>query len=73
MLERLIKFCMTQRIFVIVAVCAMVVFGVRAVNNLPIEAFPDVQDVQVQIVTQYRGQAPEEVERAISLDRKSVV
>ena len=67
MLERLIKFCITQRIFVIVAVCAMVVFGVRAVNNLPIEAFPDVQDVQVQIVTQYRGQAPEEVERAISL------
>jgi cobalt-zinc-cadmium resistance protein CzcA len=42
-------------------------FGIRAALNLPIEAFPDVQDVQVQIVTQYRGQAPEEVERAVSL------
>jgi len=67
MLERLITFCITQRLFVLVAIVALLFFGVRAVNNLPIEAFPDVQDVQVQIVTQYRGQAPEEVERAISL------
>jgi len=67
MLERLVTFCITQRLFVLVAIVALLFFGVRAVNNLPIEAFPDVQDVQVQIVTQYRGQAPEEVERAISL------
>jgi cobalt-zinc-cadmium resistance protein CzcA len=67
MLERLVTFCITQRLFVLVAVGALLFFGVRAVDNLPIEAFPDVQDVQVQIVTQYRGQAPEEVERAVSL------
>ena len=67
MLERLIKFVITQRLFVLLAVAALVVAGLRAANNLPIEAFPDVQDVQVQIVTQFRGQAPEEVERAISL------
>ena len=67
MLEHLIKFVITQRLFVLLAVGAMLVFGLRAANNLPIEAFPDVQDVQVQIVTQFRGQAPEEVERAISL------
>lgn len=67
MLERLITFCITQRLFVLLAIVALLFFGARAVNNLPIEAFPDVQDVQVQIVTQYRGQAPEEVERAVSL------
>ncbi len=67
MLERLIRFSITQRVFVLVACVALVFFGLRAVGNLPIEAFPDVQDVQVQIVTQYRGQAPEEVERAVSL------
>ena len=67
MLERLITFSITQRVFVLVACIALLAFGVRAVGNLPIEAFPDVQDVQVQIVTQYRGQAPEEVERAVSL------
>ncbi|HEY4374617.1 MAG TPA: CusA/CzcA family heavy metal efflux RND transporter [Burkholderiales bacterium] len=67
MLERLVTFCITQRLFVLVAIVALLFFGARAVNNLPIEAFPDVQDVQVQIVTQFRGQAPEEVERAVSL------
>ncbi len=67
MLERVIRFAITQRVFVLVACVALVFFGIRAMENLPIEAFPDVQDVQVQIVTQYRGQAPEEVERAVSL------
>ena len=67
MLERLVTFCISQRLFVLVAAAALLFFGVRAASDLPIEAFPDVQDVQVQIVTQYRGQAPEEVERAVSL------
>ena len=67
MLEQIIRFAITQRVFVLVACVALVFFGLRAVGNLPIEAFPDVQDVQVQIVTQFRGQAPEEVERAVSL------
>jgi cobalt-zinc-cadmium resistance protein CzcA len=67
MLERLITFAIRQRVFVLLASLALLVFGIRAAINLPIEAFPDVQDVQVQIVTQYRGQAPEEVERAVSL------
>ena len=45
----------------------LVIVGLRATDNLPIEAFPDVQDVQVQIVTQVAGQAPEEVERSVTL------
>jgi cobalt-zinc-cadmium resistance protein CzcA len=67
MLNKLIDFVLTQRVFVLVLVAALGVFGYRALSNLPIEAFPDVQDVQVQIVTQYPGQAPEEVERTVTL------
>jgi len=67
MLSKLIDFVLAQRVFVLILTVALVVFGYRALGNLPIEAFPDVQDVQVQIVTQYPGQAPEEVERAITL------
>ena len=67
MLERLIAFALQQRVFVLVATAALALFGWNAVTNLPIEAFPDVQDVQVQIVTQVPGQAPEEVERAVTL------
>ena len=67
MLERLVSFSVGQRVFVLVIVLALAVFGTRSALNVPIEAFPDVQDVQVQVVTQYLGQAPEEVERAITL------
>jgi cobalt-zinc-cadmium resistance protein CzcA len=67
MLSNLIQFVLTQRVFVLVMTAALCGFGYRAVTNLPIEAFPDVQDVQVQIVTQYPGQAPEEVERNVTL------
>ncbi|MDY7536731.1 CusA/CzcA family heavy metal efflux RND transporter [Undibacterium sp. 5I1] len=67
MLNKFVDFVLTQRVFVLVLTVALVVFGYRALGNLPIEAFPDVQDVQVQIVTQFPGQAAEEVERAITL------
>ena len=67
MLERLVTFALSQRVFVLAAAVILVVFGWYAVSNLPIEAFPDVQDVQVNIVTQAQGLAPEEVERSISL------
>jgi len=56
-----------QRVFVLAAALVLVIVGLRATENLPIEAFPDVQDVQVQIVTQVSGQAPEEVERSVTL------
>jgi cobalt-zinc-cadmium resistance protein CzcA len=67
MLSKLIDFVLAQRVFVLILTAALVAFGYRAFSNLPIEAFPDVQDVQVQVITQYPGQAPEEVERAITL------
>jgi cobalt-zinc-cadmium resistance protein CzcA len=67
MLEKLITFVLQQRMFVLVAAVVLLIFGWRATENLAIEAFPDVQDVQVQIVTQVPGQAPEEVERSVTL------
>jgi len=67
MLDKLISFALQQRVFVLAAVLVLAIVGWRAVEDMPIEAFPDVQDVQVQIVTQAPGQAPEEVERSITL------
>lgn len=67
MLGKFADFVLTQRLFVWIVTIALAVLGCRALANLPIEAFPDVQDVQVQIVTQFPGQAPEEVERAVTL------
>ncbi len=66
-MDRLITFALHQRVFVLVLTFALAGFGWVALSNLPIEAFPDVQDVQVQVVTQVRGLAPEEVERTVTL------
>ncbi|HET8694430.1 MAG TPA: efflux RND transporter permease subunit, partial [Aquabacterium sp.] len=66
MLDKLVRFALTQRVFVVLAVTGLLFAGVYAVENLPVEAFPDVQDVQVQIITQLPSAAPEEVERTIS-------
>ena len=52
MIDRLIVFAMTQRIFVFVLIGALIGFGGYALSNLPIEAFPDVQDVQVRVISQ---------------------
>jgi len=67
MLDKLISFALQQRVFVLAAALVLIVVGWNAVQDMPIEAFPDVQDVQVQVVTQAPGQAPEEVERSITL------
>ncbi|RIZ67250.1 MAG: efflux RND transporter permease subunit [Methylococcales bacterium] len=67
MIERIIAFCMQQRLMVIGMTLAIAISGVIAFEELPVQAFPDVQNVFVQVVTQYPGQAPEEVEKMISL------
>ena len=67
MLEKLITFSLQQRVFVLLGTLAVIISGYFAVQNLPIEAFPDVEDVHVGIVTQAAGLAPEEVERVVTL------
>lgn len=66
MLDRLVTFALQQRVFILAATVALIVAGWYALSNLTVEAFPDVQDVQVQVITQATGLAPEEVERTIS-------
>ena len=67
MIDRLIVFALTQRVFVLVLIAALIGFGGYALTNLPIEAFPDVQDVQVRVISQLAGQAPEDMERTVTL------
>ena len=67
MLKGLITFSLQQRVFLLIGAVVLTIFGWVALQNLPIEAFPDVEDVHVIIVTQSPGMAPEEVERVVSL------
>lgn len=67
MIDRVIVFALRQRVFVMVLVCALIGYGVYALSNLPIEAFPDVQDVQVRVISQLAGQPPEDMERSVTM------
>ncbi|WP_036169349.1 efflux RND transporter permease subunit [Massilia sp. 9096] len=67
MLAKLIDAILRQRVAVLFLTACLVAIGWRALDDLPIEAFPDVQDVQVQVVTQLPGQAAEEIERVLTL------
>ena len=73
MIEHIIAFCLQQRLMVIGATLAIAISGIIAFENLPVQAFPDVQNVFVQVVTQSPGQAPEEVEKLISLPIERVM
>jgi len=66
-MKSLIEFALKQRVFVVAITLMIAIAGLYAFSELPVQAFPDVQDVQVQIITLVAGQAPEEVERAVTL------
>src|SRR3972149_454196 len=66
MIDRLIYFALRQRLLVMLAVIVLAAFGVYAFMKLPIDAFPDVTNIQVQIITEDPGRSPVEVEKLIT-------
>ena len=66
MIDRLIAFALRQRLMVLIGALLLVIFGVYAFTRLPIDAFPDVTNVQVQIITETPGRSPVEVEKLIT-------
>ena len=67
MLRSLIRFALRQRLLVIGATLLVALVGVRAFVDLPVEAFPDVEDVHVQVISLWKGHAAEEVEKLVTL------
>ena len=67
MLRRLIDYCVHKRLPVLAITGAIALYGVKAYLELPVEAFPDVTNVQVQVIAQLPGLAPEEIERQVTV------
>src|SRR4030088_1277307 len=67
MIRRLVRFALRQRLLVLGATALLVVMGLRAFADLPIEAVPDVEDIHVTIISQWPGHAAEEIERSVTL------
>ncbi|MGV7242875.1 efflux RND transporter permease subunit [Caballeronia sp. M23-90] len=66
MFERLIRFAIAHRWLVIIAVAAAAALGVYSYQKLPIDAVPDITNVQVQINTSAPGYSPLESEQRIT-------
>jgi heavy metal efflux system protein len=67
MINCLIESALHQRILVVVMAVAITLFGIRAVKQLSVDAFPDVTNIQVQIATEATGRSPDEVERLVTV------
>ena len=50
MLRKIVRFALRQRLLVLGGAALIVVLGIRAFNDLDVEAFPDVEDVHVQVI-----------------------
>jgi cobalt-zinc-cadmium resistance protein CzcA len=67
MIRRVAEFALNQPFFLILLVALFVAGGVAAFRSLPVEAFPDVTDTQVQVITLFPGRAAEEVEKQVTI------
>lgn len=73
MFERIIRFAIEQRWLVMLAVFGMAALGVFSYQKLPIDAVPDITNVQVQINTAAPGYSPLETEQRITFPLETVM
>ncbi len=66
MLKGIIECSLKNKFIVLLATIALVLGGVYAVKNIPLDAIPDLSDVQVIIYTEYPGQAPQIVQDQVT-------
>ena len=66
MIASIIRWSVGNRFFVLLATFLLVGIGLYSVNKTPIDALPDLSDVQVIIKTSYPGQAPQVVEDQVT-------
>src|SRR2546426_6316613 len=73
MIKRVVSFALHQPLFVVLMTILFIGGGWAAFHSLPIEAFPDVSDIQVNVITLYPGRAPEEVEKQVTMPIETVL
>src|SRR5271170_2202785 len=67
MIRSLVDFALNNRMLVLSLAVVLLIWGIVSFHNLPIEAYPDVADTYVQIISQWPGHAAEEVEQQITV------
>jgi Cu(I)/Ag(I) efflux system membrane protein CusA/SilA len=65
-IQRLIAWCATNRLLTILVVAAAALWGYQSLVNAPLDAIPDLSDVQVIVYTDWEGRSPDLVEDQIT-------
>jgi cobalt-zinc-cadmium resistance protein CzcA len=73
MIRRVVNFALRQPLFIVLGTALFIGAGIAAFKALPIEAFPDVTDTQVNVITLFPGRAAEEVERQVTVPLEVVL
>ncbi len=67
MIRRIVDFALNNRLLVLALAILLFAWGIISFKNLPVEAYPDVANNYVQIITQWPGRAAEEVEQQVTI------
>ena len=67
MMAKLTAGVLNHRAIVIALLAVFIIVGIKAFRELPVEAYPDVTNVSVQVITLFPGHAAEEVERLVTI------
>jgi cobalt-zinc-cadmium resistance protein CzcA len=67
LIKKIIAFSLKNKLFIFLATLVLIIWGALAFRNIPIEAFPDVTNTQITIITQWAGRSAEEVEKFVTV------
>lgn len=67
LIKGIISFSLSNKFFTLFTTIVLIIIGVWSYLKTPLEAFPDVTNTQIIIVTQWNGRSAEEVERFVSI------
>ncbi len=67
MIRALVDFALNNRFVILSMALLLFVWGIISFHNLPVEAYPDVANTWVQVITQWPGRAAEEVEQQVTI------
>src|SRR6476659_2200454 len=67
MIRGLVDYALTNRFLITALAVLLLIWGAISFHNLPVEAYPDVANNYVQIITQWPGRAAEEVEQQVTI------
>src|ERR1700681_1728424 len=67
MIRRVVDFALANRLLVLGLAFVLFAWGIISFHNLPIEAYPDVADNYVEIITQWPGISAEQIEQQVTI------